>query len=270
MAPNPSSSLVELRNLTFGYGERIILDDVSLVVPRGKVTALMGASGGGKTTILRLIGGQNRAQKGQMLFDGQDVTPMNQSQVYGVRRRMGMLYQFGALFADMSVFDNVAFPLREHTTLSEDMIRDIVLMKLNAVGLRAACDQMPNGLSGGMARRVALARAIALDPELVMYDEPFSGLDPISLKTAARLIRQLNDSMGLTSLFVSHELAFTLETADHVIVLANGGVAAQGTPDAIRNSTDPMVFQYVHARPDGPVHFHFPGRTLGADFRLPA
>jgi phospholipid/cholesterol/gamma-HCH transport system ATP-binding protein len=266
MAPNPSSSLVELRNLTFGYGERIILDDVSLVVPRGKVTALMGASGGGKTTILRLIGGQNRAQKGQMLFDGQDVTPMNQSQVYGVRRRMGMLYQFGALFADMSVFDNVAFPLREHTTLSEDMIRDIVLMKLNAVGLRAACDQMPNGLSGGMARRVALARAIALDPELVMYDEPFTGIDPISVGTSAQLIRTLNDTMGLTSLFVSHELEQTFAIADHVIILANGKLAAQGTPQQVLHSTDPLVYQYVNALSEGPVRFHYPAAAVDEDF----
>ncbi len=266
MAPNPSSSLVELRNLTFGYGERIILDDVSLVVPRGKVTALMGASGGGKTTILRLIGGQNRAQKGQMLFDGQDVTPMNQSQVYGVRRRMGMLYQFGALFADLSVFDNVAFPLREHTTLSEDMIRDIVLMKLNAVGLRAACDQMPNGLSGGMARRVALARAIALDPELVMYDEPFTGIDPISVGTSAQLIRTLNDTMGLTSLFVSHELEQTFAIADHVIILANGKLAAQGTPQQVLHSTDPLVYQYVNALSEGPVRFHYPAAAVDEDF----
>ena len=268
MAPNPSASLVELRHLTFGYGERVILDDVSLNVPRGKVTALMGASGGGKTTIMRLIGGQNRAQKGQMLFDGQDVTPMGQAQLYGVRRRMGMLFQFGALFADLSVYDNVAFPLREHTNLSDEMVNDIVLMKLNAVGLRGARDMMPQELSGGMARRVALARAIALDPELVMYDEPFSGLDPISLKTAARLIRQLNDSMGLTSVFVSHELKQTLEIADHVIILANGHVAAEGTVDDVRNSADPMVVQYLQALPDGPVRFHFPGRPVAEDFRL--
>lgn len=259
-------SLVELRHLTFGYGERVILDDVSLVVPRGKVTALMGASGGGKTTILRLIGGQNRAQSGQLLFDGQDVTPMNQAQIYAARRRMGMLFQFGALFADLSAFENVAFPLREHTNLPEALIRDIVLMKLNAVGLRGARDLMPSDLSGGMARRVALARAIALDPELVMYDEPFSGLDPISLATAARLIRQLNDSMGLTSLFVSHELEQTFAIADHVIILANGKVATQGTPEEVRQSTDPLVYQYVNALSDGPVHFHYPAPAIAEDF----
>ena len=266
MASPTSESLVELQHLTFGYGERVILDDISLSVPRGKVTALMGASGGGKTTILRLIGGQNRAQSGQVLFDGQDITPMDQTQLYAARRRMGMLFQFGALFADLSVFENVAFPLREHTNLSDVLIRDIVLMKLNAVGLRGARDLMPSDLSGGMARRIALARAIALDPELVMYDEPFSGLDPISLGTAARLIRELNDSMGLTSIFVSHELEQTFAIADHVIILANGKIAAQGTPDSVRQSTDPLVHQYVHALPDGPVRFHYPGPTVAEDF----
>ncbi len=266
MALNPPESLVELRHVTFGYGERVILDDVSLNVPRGKVTALMGASGGGKTTILRLIGGQNRAQSGQMLFDGQDVTAMSQSQLYAARRRMGMLFQFGALFADLSVFDNVAFPLREHTDLPDEMVFDIVLMKLNAVGLRGARDMMPSELSGGMARRVALARAIALDPELVMYDEPFSGIDPISVGTSAKLIRQLNDSMGLTSVFVSHEIEQTFVIADHVIILANGKVASQGTPQEVLHSTDPLVYQYVNALPDGPVRFHYPAVTVADDF----
>jgi phospholipid/cholesterol/gamma-HCH transport system ATP-binding protein len=266
MSVSSSESLVELRHLTFGYGERIILDDVSLSVPRGKVTALMGASGGGKTTILRLIGGQNRAQAGEMLFDGQDVTGMDQAQLYAARRRMGMLFQFGALFADLSVFENVAFPLREHTDLSDVLIRDIVLMKLNAVGLRGARDLMPSDVSGGMARRVALARAIALDPELVMYDEPFSGLDPISLGTAARLIRELNDAMGLTSIFISHELEQTFAIADHVIILANGKIATQGTPEQVRQSTDPLVYQYVNALSDGPVRFHYPGASVVEDF----
>ena len=266
MPPPSTTSLVELRNLTFGYGERVILNDISLSIPRGKVTALLGVSGGGKTTILRLIGGQNRAQSGQLLFDGQDVTPMDQPQIYAARRRMGMLFQFGALFADLNVFENVAFPLREHTDLPEVLIRDIVLMKLNAVGLRGARDLMPSEVSGGMARRIALARAIALDPELVMYDEPFSGLDPISLGTAANLIRHLNDSLGLTSLFVSHELEQTFAIADHVIILANGKVAVQGTPDEVRQSTDPLVYQYVHALPDGPVRFDYPGVTVEQDF----
>ena len=261
-------SLVQLEHLTFGYSERVILDDVSLSIPRGKVTALMGASGGGKTTILRLIGGQNRAQSGRLLFDGADVTTMDQEALYTARRRMGMLFQFGALFADLSVFENVAFPLREHTNLPEALIRDIVLMKLNAVGLRGARDLMPSEISGGMARRIALARAIALDPELVMYDEPFSGLDPISLGTAARLIRSLNDTMGLTSVFVSHELEQTFAIADHVIILANGKVAVEGTPDEVRQTSDPLVYQYVHALPDGPVRFHYPGVSVQEDFGL--
>ncbi len=266
MASSSNPSLVELRHLTFGYGERVILDDISMSVPRGKVTALLGASGGGKTTILRLIGGQIRAQSGELLFDGQDVTRMDQEQIYAARRRMGMLFQFGALFADLSVYENVAFPLHEHTDLPEALIRDIVLMKLNAVGLRGARDLMPSEVSGGMARRIALARAIALDPELVMYDEPFSGLDPISLGTAARLIRHLNDAMGLTSIFVSHELEQTFAVADHVIILANGKVAAEGTPEQVRQSTDPLVYQYVHALPDGPVQFHYPGLSVEDDF----
>jgi phospholipid/cholesterol/gamma-HCH transport system ATP-binding protein len=261
-----AGSLVECRNLRFGYGTRPILDDLSFTVPRGKVTALMGASGGGKTTVLRLIGGQVRAQQGQLLFDGQDVGALDRAALYGIRRRMGMLFQFGALFTDLSVFDNVAFPLREHTDLPEALIRDIVLMKLNAVGLRGARDLMPSEVSGGMARRVALARAIALDPELIMYDEPFAGLDPISLGTAAQLIRQLNDTLGITSLVVSHDLEETFRIADQVIILANGKIAAQGTPDEVRQSDDPLVRQFVHAQADGPVHFHYPGPTVAQDF----
>ena len=262
---NPDA-LVELRDVCFGYGERVILDGITLTVPRGKVTALMGASGGGKTTVLRLIGGQYRAQSGSLTFDGQEVAALNAADLYAVRRRMGMLFQFGALFTDLSVFDNVAFPLREHTDLSESMIRDIVLMKLQAVGLRGARDLMPSEVSGGMARRVALARAMALDPELIMYDEPFAGLDPISLGTAARLIRQLNDTLGLTSVIVSHDLDETFHIADQVIVLANGKIAAQGTPDEVRQSTDPLVHQFVSAAPDGPVRFHYPGPSVAQDF----
>ena len=268
MSPTTPPSLVEMRNLTFGYGERAVLDDVTLHIPRGKVTALIGPMGGGKTTTLRLMGGEQRAWSGQMLFDGQDIGPMNQQQLYAVRRRMGMLYQFGALFADMSVFENVAFPLREHTDLPEPLIRDIVLMKLNAVGLRNARNLMPSEVSGGMAKRIGIARAIALDPDLVMYDEPFSGLDPISLRVAANLIRQLNDSMGLTSLFVSHELKQTLEIADHVIILDSGKVAFQGSVAEVHASADPLVFQYVNERPDGPVRFHYPAVTLEQDFGI--
>ncbi|WP_353132669.1 ABC transporter ATP-binding protein [Limnohabitans sp.] len=266
---NPDA-LVELRDVCFGYGERLILDGITLTVPRGKVTALMGASGGGKTTVLRLIGGQYRAQSGSLTFDGQEVAALNAPDLYAVRRRMGMLFQFGALFTDLSVFDNVAFPLREHTDLSESMIRDIVLMKLEAVGLRGARDLMPSEVSGGMARRVALARAMALDPELIMYDEPFAGLDPISLGTAARLIRQLNDTLGLTSIIVSHDLDETFHIADQVIVLANGKIAAQGTPDEVRHSTDPLVKQFVTAAPDGPVQFHYPGPSVAQDFGMGA
>ena len=258
--------LVELRNVTFSYGERAILRDLSLQVPRGKVTALMGASGGGKTTVLRLIGGQQRAQQGQVLFDGHDVGTMDRDALYAARRRMGMLFQFGALFTDMSVFENVAFPLREHTDLPDELVRDIVLMKLHAVGLRGARDLMPSQISGGMARRVALARAVALDPELVMYDEPFAGLDPISLGTAAQLIRQLNDAMGLTTILVSHDVEETFRVADHVIVLGPGTVAAQGTPDEVRVSSDPLVHQFVHALPTGPVPFHYPGPGVAQDF----
>ena len=239
-----------------------------LSVPRGQVTALMGASGGGKTTVLRLIGGQHQAQAGSLTFDGQEVGALNAQGLYGIRRRMGMLYQFGALFTDLSVFDNVAFPLREHTDLNERLIRDIVLMKLEAVGLRGARDLMPSEISGGMARRVALARAIALDPELVMYDEPFAGLDPISLGTAARLIRQLNDSLGLTTLLVSHDLDETFHIADQVIILANGRIAAQGRPEEVRHSTDPLVRQFVTAAPEGPVQFHHPAPDRRLDFGL--
>ncbi len=270
MADNPTSSLVEFKDLTFSYpgssGDRVILDRVTLSVPRGKVTALMGASGGGKTTVLRLIGGQQKANSGEVRFDEKNIARMTTSELYAARRRMGMLFQFGALFTDLSVFDNVAFPLREHTKLPASLIRDIVLMKLNAVGLRGARDLMPSEISGGMARRVALARAIVLDPELIMYDEPFAGLDPISLGTAAQLIRQLNDTLGITSIVVSHDLEETFRIADKVIILANGSIAAQGTPDEVRHSTDPLVHQFVNALAEGPVKFHFPGLDVADDF----
>ncbi len=265
-SPPTSPALVELRDVHFGYGQRPVLGGVSLSVPRGKVTAIMGASGGGKTTVLRLIGGQQRAQRGEVLFDGQDVGRMDQAALYAARRRMGMLFQYGALFTDMSVFENVAFPLREHTDLPEPLVRDIVLMKLHAVGLRGARDLMPAQISGGMGRRVALARSIALDPELIMYDEPFAGLDPISLGTAAQLIRALNDAMGLTTILVSHDLEATFDLADHVVILGPGTVAAQGTPDEVRRSEDPLVHQFVNALPTGPVPFHYPGPAVEQDF----
>jgi len=262
--------LVQFREVTFAYpgavADRVILERMHLAVPRGKVTALMGASGGGKTTVLRLIGGQQRASAGQVLFDGQDVGLMDSAALYAMRRRMGMLFQFGALFTDLSVFDNVAFPLREHTSLSPALIRDIVLMKLDAVGLRGARDLMPAQISGGMARRVALARAIALDPELIMYDEPFAGLDPISLGTAAQLIRQLNDTLGITTVVISHDLEETFRIADRVVILANGMIAAEGTPEEVMHSTDPLVQQFVHAQSQGPVKFHYPADPAELDF----
>ncbi|ABM58143.1 ABC transporter ATP-binding protein [Verminephrobacter eiseniae] len=267
LAPVPLPPLLaELRQVTFSYADRVILRNITLALPRGKVTALMGASGGGKTTVLRLLGGLQKADSGQVLFDGQDMGRMDARGLYAARRRMGMLFQFGALFTDLSVFENVAFALREHTDLSEALIRDVVLMKLHAVGLRAARDLMPAQISGGMARRVALARAIVLDPELVMYDEPFAGLDPIALGTAAQLIRQLNDAMGLTSIVVSHDLDETFRLADHVIILGAGVVAAQGSPEQVRANPDPLVQQFVNALPTGPVPFHYPGPGLAEDF----
>lgn len=265
---NQTDSIVSLKGVDFSYapGERTILSGLNMEFPRGKVVAVMGGSGCGKTTVLRLIGGQVNAQQGQVLFEGQDVGQMNAEQLMAVRRRMGMLFQFGALFTDMSVFENVAFPLREHTKVSEETLRDLVLMKLNAVGLRGARDLMPSQISGGMARRVALARAIALDPPLIMYDEPFAGLDPISLGITARLIRDMNQALGATSILVTHDIPETFEIADYVYFIASGKIAAEGTPDDLRASTDPFVQQFVSANPDGPVPFHYPGKTLLEDF----
>jgi phospholipid/cholesterol/gamma-HCH transport system ATP-binding protein len=266
-APDPVGvPLVELRGVTCGYGDRIILRDVNLSLPRGRVVGLMGTSGGGKTTVLRLIGRQIQPMQGQVLFDGVDIATLDREALYAVRRRMGLLFQFGALFTDLSVFDNVAFPLREHTRLNDAMVRDLVLMKLNAVGLRGARDLMPSEVSGGMARRVALARAIALDPDLMMYDEPFAGLDPISLGMAARLIRELNDALGVSSIVVSHDVEETFAIADDIVFVANGGVVAQGTPAEMRASTDPLVHQFFNAEPEGPVHFHYPASEAGVDF----
>ncbi len=235
---------------------------------RGQVVAVMGGSGCGKTTVLRLIGGQVIAQTGSVEFEGREISAMSSDQLMQARRRMGMLFQFGALFTDLSVFENVAFPLREHTNLSEELIRDLVLMKLNAVGLRGARDLMPSQISGGMARRVALARAIILDPPLIMYDEPFAGLDPIGLGITARLIRNLNDALGATSILVTHDVEETFEIADYVYFIANGKIGAQGTPDELNRSTDPFVRQFLDASPEGPVPFNYPGSELAADFGL--
>ena len=235
---------------------------------RGKVIAVMGGSGSGKTTVLRLVGGQLKAASGHVRIAGQDVGSLGEKALYAVRRRMGMLFQFGALFTDISVFDNVAFPLREHTDLSEELIRDLVLMKLNAVGLRGAHALMPREISGGMARRVALARAVALDPELILYDEPFAGLDPISLRVTANLLRSLNDALGATSVLVTHDVAESLAIADYVYFIASGKIAAEGTPDALAKSTDPFVRQFVDGAPDGPVPFHYPAPSYAADLGL--
>jgi phospholipid/cholesterol/gamma-HCH transport system ATP-binding protein len=263
---NTGGTLIELRDVTCGYGDRVILENVNLSVPRGKVLALMGTSGGGKTTVLRLIGRQLQPMKGQVLFDGVDIATLDAQGLHAMRRRMGMLFQFGALFTDLSVFDNVAFPLREHTNLGEAMIRDLVLMKLNAVGLRGARDLLPSQVSGGMARRVALARAIALDPDLIMYDEPFAGLDPISMSVAATLIKDLNHALGVTSIVVSHDVAETFLIADHIVFVANGRIAAQGSPAEMRESDDPLVQQFVKAQTDGPVRFHYPAVSVEEDF----
>lgn len=259
-------AFIELRNVTCGYGDRIILSDIKLVVPRGKVVALMGTSGGGKTTVLRLIGRQIQPMKGEVFINGQDISRLQGEELMALRRRMGMLFQQGALFTDLTVFENVAFPLREHTKLPESILRDLVLMKLNAVGLRGSRDLLPSEISGGMARRVALARAMALDPELMLYDEPFAGLDPISMGVAARLIRELNDTMGLTSVVVSHDVHETFMIADHVVLVANGRIVAQGTPAEMTASEDPLVKQFVHAEADGPVRFHQPAVDAGIDF----
>ncbi len=235
-------------------------------IPKGKVVAIMGGSGCGKTTLLRCIGGQLRPTAGRVMLEKHEVSRMSHGELYRLRRRMGMLFQFGALFTDMSVFDNVAFPLREHTDLPEAMIRDLVLMKLEAVGLRGAHGLMPAELSGGMARRVALARAVALDPALIMYDEPFTGLDPIALSVIGQLIRKLNDALGATSLMVTHDVQESLQIVDYIYFVSEGKIVAEGTPDQIRASTDPFVHQFVHAEVDGPVRFDYPAPSVKEAF----
>ncbi|HLX02421.1 MAG TPA: ABC transporter ATP-binding protein [Trinickia sp.] len=266
--PSPSETLLELRDVDFGYNDgRLVLSNLNMRFARGQVVAVMGGSGCGKTTVLRLIGGLVRARRGDVLFHGQNIGKQTREGLYALRRKMGMLFQFGALFTDMSVFENVAFALREHTDLPEELIRDLVLMKLNAVGLRGARDLAPSEISGGMARRVALARAIALDPELMMYDEPFAGLDPISLGITANLIRALNQALGATSILVTHDVPESFAIADYVYFLANGAVLAEGTPAQLRESTDPTVRQFIDGAPDGPFKFHYPTQTsLAADF----
>lgn len=255
---NSSAPLVEIDNVNFSYGKRSILKGISLSVPQGKVVAIMGGSGCGKTTLLRLIGGQLIASSGAVRVSGQDVGKLDRDGLYAMRRKMGMLFQFGALFTDMTVFENIAFQLREHTDLPEEMISDLVLMKLNAVGLRGTSKLFPSELSGGMARRVALARAVALDPMLIMYDEPFAGLDPISLAVVGQTIRKLNDALGGTSILVTHDVMESLQIVDYLYFISDGCIVGQGTPDEIRASTEPYVRQFVHSEMDGPVPFHYP------------
>lgn len=263
-----SDALIQIDHVSFGYDSSgMILSDISLNFERGKVTAILGGSGCGKTTLLRLIGGVHAASSGRVVFDGETIDVRDKAQLYRLRRRLGMLFQFGALFTDLTAFDNVAFPLREHTDLPEPLVRDIVLMKLNAVGLRGASGLRISEVSGGMARRIALARAIALDPELIMYDEPFAGLDLISMGVAAKLIRTLNDVTGSTSLVVSHDVPECMAISDWVVLMAAGGrLVAQGTPAELMASTDPEVRQFVRGEPDGPVKFHYPAPEIGTDF----
>jgi phospholipid/cholesterol/gamma-HCH transport system ATP-binding protein len=262
---NVTKNIVEIDNLSFGYKGRMLHQGINMVFPRGKVVAIMGGSGCGKTTLLRLIGGQVKPNKGEVRVDGQVVHTQTREGIYRLRRKMGMLFQHGALFTDLSVFENVAFPMREHTQFPESMIHDLVLMKLHAVGLRGAHQLMATELSGGMARRVALARAVALDPDIVMYDEPFAGLDPISMGVICDLIRTMNDALGTTSIIVSHDVKETFSIADYVYFVANGTIAAEGTPADLRESTLPFVHQFVHGEKDGPVPFHYAANDYKQD-----
>ena len=266
-SPPASDEAASLTDVTFGYTpSRTILSGISMRIPRGKVVAIMGGSGCGKTTILRLLAGQVKPSAGKVVVNGQSVPDLSKTALYALRRQMGFLFQFGALFTDMSVFDNVAFPLREHTDLPEPLIRDLALMKLNAVGLRGAASLETSELSGGMSRRVALARAIALDPWLMMYDEPFTGLDPISLGVVSRLIRRLNDALGITSIVITHDIYQSLNIVDYIYFISAGGIIAEGTPTAIRASTDPFVKQFVNGEDDGPVPLHMKAPPLAEDF----
>ena len=267
----PTANAIELTDVTFGYVRgRPVLRGINMTIPRGKVVAIMGGSGCGKTTILRLIGGQLRPQEGRVLVGGQSVPELQREQLFALRRKIGMLFQFGALFTDLSVFENVAFPMREHTTLSDELVRDLVLMKLNAVGLRGTAQLRTSELSGGMARRVALARAIALDPMLVLYDEPFAGLDPISLGVVGKLIRELNDALGITSVVVTHDVYESLKMVDYLYFVSEGRIIAQGTPLEVHASTDPFVRQFVDGASDGPVPFHYPARPYAEEIAVHA
>lgn len=257
---------IKIENLSFSRGTRRIFDGISMEVPRGQITAIMGPSGTGKTTLLRLIGGQLIPDDGRVTVNGEEVAALSRRKLYELRKRMGMLFQSGALLTDLSVFENVAFPLREHSRMPEDMIRDMVLMKLQAVGLRGAVDLMPSELSGGMARRVALARSIVLDPELIMYDEPFTGLDPITMGTIVTLIKRLNQALGITSLLVSHDVEETLSIADYVVLISDGKVVEAGSPAELAKSKSAWVQQFLQGLPDGPVPFHYPAPDLVEQF----
>ncbi len=262
---NKRDNLVEIAKLTFRRGDRLILDNLDLTIPRGKITTIMGPSGTGKTTVLQLIGGALKAEAGRIVVDGEDLDTLGQKALYAVRRKMGMMFQSGALFNDLSVIENVKFPMREHTDLSERMMHDIALMKLHAVGLRGAADLMPSALSGGMARRVALARAIALDPLMIMYDEPFTGQDPITVGVILKLMRMLNDNLGLTSVIVSHDVAEIMSISDYVYLLSEGQVVAEGSPDQLRQTDSAWAQQFLKGLDDGPVPFHYPAAAYGED-----
>lgn len=265
-----AANIIEIRDLHFSYGPRKVLDGIDLAIPRGQKVAVLGASGCGKSTLLKLIMGQLRPERGQVLVDGEDVHALSNDDLYLLRRKMGVMFQISGLFSDLSTFENIAFPMREHTDLPEDMIRDLVLMKLHAVGLRGARQLMPKELSGGMERRVALARAIALDPRLVLYDEPFAGLDPISLNVIAKLLRRLNDALDTSAIVVTYDVSESLKVVDYVYFLADGRIVAQGPTQEIIQSDDPFVHQFLHAEPEGPVHFHYPARPLEADLGVGA
>ena len=264
-----TKNIIEIKNLTFYRNSKVIFDKVSLTIPRGKVTAIMGPSGSGKTTLLKLIGGQILADKGTIEVEGQNIAELSREELYKIRRRMGMLFQSSALFSDLTVFENVAFPLREHTKLPDSMIRDLVLMKLQAVGLRGAQSLMPAELSGGMVRRVALARAIALDPSIIMYDEPFTGQDPISMGVIVQLIRLLNDALGMTSILVSHDIHETISIADYVYLISNGNIVGFGTPEQLMDSNNEWVKQFMQGLPDGPVPFHYPAQDYAIELLEP-
>ncbi|HUN94118.1 MAG TPA: ABC transporter ATP-binding protein [Burkholderiaceae bacterium] len=266
----PEDNIVTLERVTFGYDQRTILRDITATFPRGKVVAIMGGSGSGKTTMLRLIAGVITPQQGTITVAGQPVDTSDREALHRLRRRLGVLFQFGALFTDLTVFENVAFPLREHSDLPDEIIRDIVLMKLNAVGLRGAANLKIAEVSGGMARRIALARAIALDPEIIMYDEPFAGLDPISMGVTANLIRRLNDATGATSLIVSHDVQECFLICDFAYMISGGRIIGFGTPQELQASDVPEVHQFIRGEPDGPVKFHYPARAIGEDFGVSA